>query len=67
VLVGRDDLAAIPDGSPAYVMRTARDLLGGVPPHLRPLSTLRAFSPETQREILRFILRGNAAALGVRP
>jgi DNA-binding transcriptional regulator YhcF (GntR family) len=67
VLVGRDDVAAIPDGSPAYVMRTARDLLGGVPPHLRPLSTLRAFSPETQREILRFILRGNAAALGVRP
>ena len=64
VLVGRDDVDAIPDGSPAYVMRTARDLLGGVPSHLRPLSTLRAFSPETQREILRFILRGNAAALG---
>jgi DNA-binding transcriptional regulator YhcF (GntR family) len=64
VLAGRDDVDAVPDGSPAYVMRTARDLLGGVPPHLRPLSTLRAFSPETQREILRFILRGNAAALG---
>lgn len=67
VLVGRDDVDAIPDGSPAYVMRTARDLLGGVPSHLRPLSTLRAFAPETQREFLRFILRGNAAALGARP
>jgi GntR family transcriptional regulator len=67
VLVGRDDVGAIPAGAPAYVMRTARDLLGGVPPHLRPLSTLRAFSPETQRAILRFILRANAAALGARP
>jgi DNA-binding transcriptional regulator YhcF (GntR family) len=67
VLVGRDDVDAIPDGSPAYVMRTARDLLGGVPSHLRPLSTLRAFAPETQREFLRFILRGNAAVLGARP
>jgi DNA-binding transcriptional regulator YhcF (GntR family) len=67
VLVGRDDVDAIPEGSPAYVMRTARDLLGGVPSHLRPLSTLRAFAPETQREFLRFILRGNAAALGARP
>lgn len=62
VLVGRDDVHAIPAGTPAYVMRTARDLLGGVPPHLRPLSTLRAFSPETQRELLRFVLRENAAA-----
>jgi GntR family transcriptional regulator len=67
VLVGRDDVGAIPAGSPAYVMRTARDRLGGLPPHLRPLSTLRAFSPETQREVLRFILRANAAALGTRP
>ena len=67
VLVGRDDVDTIPEGSPAYVMRTARDLLGGVPSHLRPLSTLRAFSPDTQREILRFILRGNAVALGARP
>ncbi|MDF1501342.1 GntR family transcriptional regulator [Roseisolibacter sp. H3M3-2] len=66
ILVGRDDVGAIPEGAPAYVLRTARDLLGGVPAHLRPLSTLRAFAPETQREILRFILRGNAAALGAR-
>ncbi|MGZ8378111.1 MAG: GntR family transcriptional regulator [Gemmatirosa sp.] len=63
VLVGRDDVSAVPEGAPAYVMRTARDLLGGVPAHLRPLSTLRAFSPETQRELLRFILRANAGAL----
>lgn len=63
VLVGRDDVAAIPEGAPAYVMRTARDRLGGVPAHLRPLSTLRAFAPETQRELLRLVLRANAGAL----
>ncbi len=62
-LVGRDDVAAIPAGTPAYVMRTARDQLGGVPAQLRPLSTLRAFSAETQRAILRFVLRTNEAAL----
>lgn len=67
VLVGRDDVGAIPAGSPAYVMRTARDRLGGVPPHLRPLSTLRAFSAETQREVLRFILRANVTALSAQP
>ena len=66
VIVGRDEIDAIPDGSPAYVMRTARDLLGGVPAHVRPLSTLRAFSPETQRAILRFIVHANASALGAR-
>lgn len=67
VLVGRDDVAAIPPGAPAYVLRTARDRLGGVPPQVRPLSTLRAFSPETQRAILRFILHANLAALATRP
>ena len=67
ILVGRDDVDAIPPGAPAYVLRTARDVLGGVPAHLRPLSTLRAFAPETQREILRFIVRGNAAVLETRP
>lgn len=66
VLVGRDDVAAIPDRAPAWVMRTARDLLGGVPPHVRPLSTLRAFSPETRRELLRFVVRANVAVLGTR-
>ncbi len=67
VLVGRDDVEAIPEGAPAYVFRTARDLLGGMPSRIRPLSTLRAFSTDTQREVLRFILRANAAALATRP
>ena len=66
-IVGRDDLAAIPAGSPAYVLRAARDALGGVPPHVRPLSTLRAFSAETRRTIVRFVVRANRAALAGRP
>lgn len=66
-VVGRDDLAAIPAGAPAYVLRAAREALGGVPPHLRPLSTLRAFSAETRRKILRFVVRANQAATASRP
>jgi GntR family transcriptional regulator len=52
-------LARLPAGAPAYVMRTVRDRLGGVPPHLRVLSTLRAFSAETRRELLRHVVRAN--------
>jgi hypothetical protein len=62
VILGRDALDEIPDGSPAYVMRTARDRLGGVPPRLRVLSTLRAFSAETRRQLVRHIVRANRAA-----
>lgn len=63
IIVGRDDVAAIPRGAPAWVMRTAREALGGVPEHLNVLSTLRAFSAATQRAILQLIMRANLAAL----
>ena len=53
---------AIPAGAATYVMRTARDRLGGVPPHVRALSTLRAFSRETRLEILRLVVQRNLAA-----
>lgn len=66
-VVGRDDLTEIPAGSPAYVLRAARDALGGVPPHVRPLSTLRAFSADSRRAILHFLVRANQAALASRP
>ena len=67
VIVGRDDLDAIPVGSPAYVMRTAREALGGVPARLRPLSTLRAFAVESQRAILKLVVQANLGALRSRP
>lgn len=66
VILGRDEVASIPPGSPAWVMRTARERLGEVPAHVRALSTLRAFAPETQRAILRFVVQANLAALASR-
>ena len=66
LVVGRDDLASVPDGSPAYVLRSARDRLGGVPPNLRPLPTLRAFSRTTQRAILQIIVGANIVSIEAR-
>lgn len=66
VVLGRDDPAAIPVGAPAYVMRTARDVLGGPPKHVRALATLRAFSTETAQAILGFMVRENARAVAAR-
>jgi hypothetical protein len=69
VILGVDDPAAIPDGAPAYVMRTARDRLGGVPPNVRVLSTRRVFSTDTRTQLLRHIVRANlqaAAAIALR-
>ena len=62
VILGVDDIEEIPDGAPSYILRTARDRLGGVPPRLRVLSTLRAFSEQTRAQLIRFIVRANAAA-----
>lgn len=66
VILGRDDVNDVPDGSPAYVMRTARMALGGVPQNVRALSTLRVFSPECRRELLSFIVRANSAGAAAR-
>ena len=66
VVLGEDDPAAIPAGAPAYVMRTARDALGGPPAQVRALPTLRAFSTETGRAILSFIVRENVRAAAAR-
>lgn len=66
VVLGQDDPDTIPDGAPAYVLRTARDRLGGPPPQVRLLATLRAFSTETARAILRFMVRENLRAAAAR-
>ena len=62
VILGVDDPGAIPPGSPTYVMRTARDRLGGVPLHVRVLSTRRVFSTETRAQLLRFGVEANLRA-----
>lgn len=66
IILGRDDPASIPPGAPAYVMRTARDLLAGPSLQVRALATLRAFSPDTARELLRFMIRENVLAASAR-
>jgi hypothetical protein len=67
LILGRDDVADIPADAPAWVMRTARERLGAMPAHVRALSTLRAFAASTQRELLRFVVQANLAALASRP
>lgn len=62
VLVGDDGRVELPSGAAAYVMRTARDRLGGIPEGVRALSTLRAFSAETRARLVRFVVRRNRAA-----
>lgn len=59
ILERGDEVAELSAGAPAYVMRTARDRLGGVPAHLRALSTLRSFSADTRRTIVRHVVRAN--------
>jgi hypothetical protein len=66
VVLGQDDPAGIPEGAPAYVLRTARDILGGPPPQVRALPSLRAFSAETARAILGFMVRENHRAAAAR-
>lgn len=63
VILGQDDPSGIPPGSPTWVMRSAREVLGEIPSHVRTLSTLRSFDADSQRAILRFVVRANLAAL----
>jgi GntR family transcriptional regulator len=67
LIVGRDDLGAIPDDAPTYVTRSARDRLGGVQIRGRILPSARVFSAETGREIIRLIVRRNLDVLAGRP
>lgn len=62
VLLGRDDPLSIPEGAPAWIMRTASEALGGIPPHLNTLSTARIFSEATARELVSYLVRANLAA-----
>jgi DNA-binding transcriptional regulator YhcF (GntR family) len=63
VVVGRDDIAAIPDDATTYVMLLARELLGDTVVPGRLVPPVRVFSPECAREILGIMVRRNAAAM----
>jgi GntR family transcriptional regulator len=67
LLVGRDDLEAIPDDAPTFVMTSAREhvaaLLGGRSGPGRPIQPRRFFSDDAARELLTFLVRANVVAL----
>jgi hypothetical protein len=66
MLVGRDDLEAIPRDAPTYVMTSAREYMASryagraAPGH--PIHPARSFSDEAARELLTFLVRANMAA-----
>lgn len=62
LIVGRDDLAQIPDCAPTYVMPAARARLDGLSLLTRIIPAPRVFSPDSARELLSFIVRANLAA-----
>lgn len=66
IVVGTDDIAAIPADAPTYVTRAARERLGDafVPGRLIP--PVRTLSPESAREVLAIIVRLNLAVVGGR-
>ncbi len=64
LVVGRDDLSAIPDGAATYVTRLAGERLGSARLPAQAIGEVRAFSRETSRQIFSFIVRANLAALG---
>jgi DNA-binding transcriptional regulator YhcF (GntR family) len=66
VVLGRDDPAAIPDGAPTYIMRSAREQLGDSPLAGRVIPTPHVFSTDTARELLTFIIRANIVAMAAR-
>ncbi|MGH7664007.1 MAG: GntR family transcriptional regulator [Gemmatimonadaceae bacterium] len=66
VVLGRDDLATIPDDAPTYIMRSAREQLGDTPLAGRVIPTPRVFSTDSARELLTFIVRANIAAMASR-
>jgi hypothetical protein len=63
LVLGRDDLSAIPDGAPTYVTQRARERLGDSRIAGRILPPARLFSPESAREIIGFIVHANLEAL----
>ena len=62
VVVGRDEVANIPDDATTYVMRLAREVLGTTPIPGRLVPAVRVFSSVCAREILSIMVRRNASA-----
>jgi DNA-binding transcriptional regulator YhcF (GntR family) len=63
VVVGEDDLQAIPEDAPTYVTQRARARLGNTPVRGRVLPAARVIAVSSAREIFEFIVRANLEAL----
>ncbi len=63
LVVGRDDIEAIPGDVPVYVSRLARERLGSTRLPKQVIPEVRVFSRETSRQILAFVVQANIAAL----
>lgn len=63
LVVGRDDLTQIPADASTYVMSRARERLGDFPALTRVPPLERTLSLDSARELLRFVVRANMAAV----
>ncbi|MBA3892409.1 MAG: GntR family transcriptional regulator [Gemmatimonadales bacterium] len=66
LVIGRDDLAAIPDTAPTYLTRLGRQRADASPLLDRVLPEARVFSEESARQVLSFVVRANLDALAAR-
>lgn len=66
LVLGQDDLGAIPGEAPTYLTQLARQRLGNMPLLKRVLPEARIFSEESSRQLLSFIVRANLQALAGR-
>ena len=63
IILGRDDLSAIPADAPVYVTRSAREQLGSAPVPGRVVPPARILAAESAREILSMIVAANIRAM----
>ncbi len=63
LVLGNDDVSAIPTTAVTYVSRLARERLGASPLPKHAINEVRAFSRETSRQIFSFMIEANLAAL----
>ena len=62
LIVGHDDILAIPPDATTYVTRSARERLGSAAIIGRALPAVRLLSSETAEQIITFVVRANRAA-----
>lgn len=62
MVLGKDDLSVIPEDAAVYITRTARSSLGAARLGGNHIPTARAFSAESSRAIIEFIVNSNLRA-----